>query len=81
MNQNAALWKKKWKRKEKKYIPLQLEEEAFPWGFGDSQSDVIFIPQRKRYIIEGEDKNKEKPITYKTLFMLLHIFFLIKLYF
>ena len=25
--------------------------------------------RRRRYIIEGEDKNKEKPITYKTLFM------------
>ena len=42
--------KKKWKRKEKIYIPLQLEEEAFPWRFGDSQSGVIFIPRRRRYI-------------------------------
>ena len=25
--------------------------------------------RRRWYIIEGEDKNKEKPITYKTLFM------------
>ena len=49
------------KRKEKKYIPLQLEEEAFPWGFGDSQFGMIFISQRRRYITKGEDKNKEKP--------------------
>ena len=57
------------KRKEKKYIPLQLEEEVFPWGFGDSQYDIIFIPRRRRYITKEEDKNKEKPITYRTLFM------------
>ena len=25
--------------------------------------------RRREYIIEGEEKNKEKPITYKTLFM------------
>ena len=25
--------------------------------------------RRREYIIEEEDKNKEKPITYKTLFM------------
>ena len=41
----------------------------FPWGFGDSQFGVSFIPRRWRYIMEGEDNNKEKPITYKTQFM------------
>ena len=43
----------------------------FPSKFGDSQFGVSFITRRRRgYIIEEEDKNKEKPITYKTLFML-----------
>ena len=61
--------KKEKKRKEKKYIPLKLDEEALPWGFKDSQSGVIFIPRRRRYITKGEDKNREIPITYRTLFM------------
>ena len=61
MNQNAALWKKKkGKEKERKYIPVQLEEETFPWGFEDSQFGVSFIPLRIRYIIEEEDKLQNK---------------------
>ena len=28
----------------------------FPWGFGNSQFGVSFIPLRIRYIIEEEDK-------------------------
>ena len=34
-----------------------------------SMKKKLYYRRRRRYIIEGEDKDKEKPITYKTLFM------------
>ena len=50
---------------------MQLKEEMFPWGFGDSQFGVSFIPRRRRYIIEEDDiLQKEKTRIKKNL---LHI--------
>ena len=77
--------KKKWKRKEihtyvvrGRDISLGIREFTIWCEFYSIKKKIYY--RRRGYIIEGEDKNKEKRIIDKTLFMSLHIFFLIKLY-
>ena len=60
--------------KEKKYIPLKLDEEALPWGFKDSQSGVIFIPRRRRYITK-EKIRIEKYLLHIEHYLCNYIFF------
>ena len=70
---------KKWKRKEKKRkeihtcvakgrdVSLGIRGFTIWCEFYSTKNKIYY--RRRGYIIEGEEKNKEKPITYKTLFM------------
>ena len=48
-------------------IPLGIQGFTIWCEFYSTKMKIYY--RRRGYIIEGEDKNKEKPITYKTLFM------------
>ena len=65
---------KKWKRKEiHTCVTRGRDVSSGIWRFTIwcefySTKNKIYY-RRREYIIEGEEKNKEKPITNKTLFM------------
>ena len=77
MNQNVALWKKNGKEKKRKeihtYVTRGRDVFSGIWRFTiwcefySTKKNTYY--RRRWFIIEEEDNNKEKPITYKTLFM------------
>ena len=48
-------------------VSLGIREFTICCEFHSTKMKIYYT--RRRYIIEGQDKNKEKPITKKTLFI------------
>ena len=66
--------KKKWKRREihtfvtrGRDVSMGIHGFTVCCEFYSTKNKIYY--RRREYIIEGEEKNKEKPITNKTLFM------------
>ena len=72
--------KKKWKRKEihtcvarGRDVSLGIREFTIWCEFYSMKKKTCY--RKRGYIIEKEDKNKEKPITYKKHYLCNYIFF------